>query len=339
MNDNAGLYDISKPRFDLGTYGGRLAYFYSTTSPLTLLASSEKLQQAQKDVTRFESQIKENGKAGTWVTREQKAAYDNAKQLVNSSIHPDTGRPVPLPFRMSAFVPTNLIICAGMLMPNPSLKSVIFWQWANQTLNVAVNFSNANKSIEMTPQEIGTAYVAATFTSVFLAVSLTRLVPRLRVSPTTKDLLAKLVPFASVASAGVVNISCIRWKEMRDGVEVFKVTHDPVEGYEQKQDLGKSAKAGQMAVMQSAASRVLTNIPILIIPPMVMTLLTNKGAFSGPRGKLTSSLTQLTLIGLSLGVFLPPAIAYFPQRASTSPAKLENRFKQYEGPIYFNKGL
>jgi hypothetical protein len=43
-----------------------------------------------------------------------------------------------------------------MLMPNPSLRSVIFWQWANQTLNVAVNFSNANKSIEMTPQEIGT---------------------------------------------------------------------------------------------------------------------------------------------------------------------------------------
>ena len=32
-----------------------------------------------------------------------------------------------------------------MLMPNPSLKSVVFWQFANQTLNVAVNFSNANK--------------------------------------------------------------------------------------------------------------------------------------------------------------------------------------------------
>ena len=26
-----------------------------------------------------------------------------------------------------------------MLMPNPSLRSVIFWQWANQTLNVAVS--------------------------------------------------------------------------------------------------------------------------------------------------------------------------------------------------------
>ncbi|ODN79395.1 hypothetical protein, variant 6 [Cryptococcus amylolentus CBS 6039] len=204
MSQNSGLYDISKPRFDLETYGGRLAYFYSTTSPLTLLASSSQLAQAQKDATHFESSIKENGNKGTWVTKEQRDTYWNAKQLVNSSIHPDTGKPVPLPFRMSAFVPTNLIICAGMLTPNASLKSIIFWQWANQTLNVAVNFSNANKSIEMTPQEIGTAYTAATATSVLLAVSLTRLVPRLRVSPTAKDLLAKLVPFASVASAGVV---------------------------------------------------------------------------------------------------------------------------------------
>ena len=41
-------------------------------------------------------------------------------------------------------------------MPNPSLISIIGWQWANQTLNVAVNFSNANKSIKMSNQEIGT---------------------------------------------------------------------------------------------------------------------------------------------------------------------------------------
>lgn len=55
--------------------------------------------------------------------------------VVDSSLHPDTGLPVPLPFRMSAFVPTNILIIGGMLMPNPSLKGVIFWQWANQSLN------------------------------------------------------------------------------------------------------------------------------------------------------------------------------------------------------------
>lgn len=146
-----------------------------------------------------------------------------------------------------------------MLMPNPSLKSVIFWQWANQTLNVAVNFSNANKSITLTPQEIGTAYVAATATSVALAVGLTRAVPRLPLSAATRHILGRLVPFVAVASAGVVNISCIRWKEMRDGIEVFQIKKD-AEGDEDKVLLGKSPKAGQLAVGQSAASRVLTNM-------------------------------------------------------------------------------
>lgn len=154
-----------------------------------------------------------------------------------------------------------------MLMPNPTLPAVIFWQWANQTLNVAVNHANANKSIEMTPKELGTAYVAATATSVLLAVGLTRAVPRLPLSAGTRALLGRLVPFVSVASAGVVNISCIRWKEMRDGVDVFQLKNvkkagaDGVEmEEEEKIPLGKSGKAGQMAVAQSAASRVLTNM-------------------------------------------------------------------------------
>ena len=47
---------------------------------------------------------------------------------------------------------------------------------------------------------------------------------------------------------------------MRDGVSVFKLFQNPESGAEEKEDLGKSPKAGQMAVMQSAASRVMTNM-------------------------------------------------------------------------------
>ena len=47
---------------------------------------------------------------------------------------------------------------------------------------------------------------------------------------------------------------------MRDGVEVYKLTDDPKDGHEEKHVFGKSSKAGQMAVMQSAASRVFTNV-------------------------------------------------------------------------------
>jgi hypothetical protein len=127
------------------------------------------------------------------------------------------------------------------------------------------------------------------------------------------------------------SISCIRWKEMRDGVEVFKLQKK--DESEEKQVLGKSPKAGQMAVMQSAASRVFTNMyvftlssafyllfrfqrlgvrrrkrrrdtsaddsPTLIIPPMLMTILQKRGTFVGPRGPLMSSITQLSLSELS----------------------------------------
>lgn len=196
-----------------------------------------------------------------------------------------------------------------MLAPNPSIRSTIFWQVVNQSLNVAVNFSNANKSIAMSPQEIGTAYLAATCTSVLIAVSLTRAVPRLRgVSPTTKALLGKLVPFVSVASAGVVNISCIRWKEMRDGVEVFRLTRD-ADDNEHKEVLGKSPAAGKLAVGQSAASRVFTNVPTLIIPPMVMAALEARRAFVGPRGKMLSTLANLTLSKRERRA--PPPLSFF----------------------------
>jgi hypothetical protein len=56
------------------------------------------------------------------------------------------------------------------------------------------------------------------------------------------------------------SISCIRWKEMRDGIQVYRLRQR--DGVEEQEDLGKSAKAGQMAVMQSAASRVFTNVQV-----------------------------------------------------------------------------
>ena len=70
----------------------------------------------------------------------------------------------------------------------------------------------------MSNTEIASAYVSATLASCSIAVGLNSIVPRLKgVSPGTRALLAKFVPFAAVASAGVVNIGLMRWKEIRDG--------------------------------------------------------------------------------------------------------------------------
>jgi homospermidine synthase len=59
---------------------GRLAYFYSTTSPLTLLASTSQLEQAQQDVQHYEGLIKEAGVKGCYVPEQDKERYWNARQ-------------------------------------------------------------------------------------------------------------------------------------------------------------------------------------------------------------------------------------------------------------------
>ena len=49
------------------------------------------------------------------------------KTIVDSSIHPDTGKPVPWVMRMCAFVPTNLPIIFGMLMTKQTPLNTAFW--------------------------------------------------------------------------------------------------------------------------------------------------------------------------------------------------------------------
>lgn len=355
VNETGEKVDIAKPRFDLNTYSGRLSHFYSTTSPLTLFASTTALQEAQAHVKEIESNFSKDKQKQFFVSRKDAERYWKSKQLVESSVHPDTGEVIPLPFRMSAFVPTNLLVVGGMLSPSNGLTATIFWQWINQSLNVAVNYSNANKSVPMDMKEVGTAYAGATGAAVALAVGLTRIV-------TPGTLLARLVPFASVASAGCVNVSLMRWKEIRDGVTVFRTNEETGE----KIKVGDSPAAGRRAVAMTAASRVMTNskfvlvlfcisasnayipfpisVPTMIFPPLAIAFLQRKRVL--PKAGPLTRLADLTLIGTSLFLCLPPAIAYFPQTSTIDASKLEPQFheiKDEQGKLVerlqFNKGL
>lgn len=51
--------------------------------------------------------------------------WEWSQSLILSGFVLDTGEPVMLPFRMSAYVLTNLVVTAGMLTPGLSVSS---WQ-------------------------------------------------------------------------------------------------------------------------------------------------------------------------------------------------------------------
>jgi hypothetical protein len=94
---------------DQTTYIGRLQHFSELTDPRNLLATDAQLNRAKL--------IVDSGNL-------DHPDYTKSKKLVDSTFHPDTGNKILLPFRMAAFVPTNVPIIAFMLMPNLSVVSL-----------------------------------------------------------------------------------------------------------------------------------------------------------------------------------------------------------------------
>lgn len=269
-----------------------------------------------------------------------------AKTIVDSTLHPDTGTPVFLPFRMSSFVLSNLVVTAGMLTPNLSTAGTIGWQVANQSLNVAINTSNANKSTLLSTSQLIQSYFLAVGASCGVAVGLNAIVPRLkRISPGTRIVLSRLVPFAAVASAGILNVFLMRGEEIRRGIDVF-----PSESQEQRekreaanqplQSLGRSKKAATLAVGETAISRVLNATPIMVVPPLILVRL-QRTQWLAQRPRLVLPINLGLILTTSLFA-LPLALAAFPQRQAVKATSLEKEFWQNGGEgglVEFNRGL
>ncbi|GMF63401.1 unnamed protein product [[Candida] boidinii] len=187
-----------------------------------------------------------------------------AKRILDSTIHPDTGETVVLPFRMSSCVLSNLVVTAGMLTPGLGNVGTVFWQIANQSLNVAINTANANKSHPLSTKQLITNYFLAVGASCGVALGLNSVVPRLKnINPNTKLILSRLVPFAAVVSAGIVNVFLMRGEEIRKGIAVYS---------KDGENLGNSKIAALNAVGETAASRVINATPIMVIPPLILSL-------------------------------------------------------------------
>ncbi|KAK5080659.1 Sideroflexin FSF1 [Exophiala xenobiotica] len=228
---------------------------------------------------------------------------------------------------MSCFVISNLVVTGGMLAPGMGTTGTLLWQITNQSLNVGINSANANKSTALNRKQLIQNYFAAVSASCTVALGLNAVVPRLkRVSPNTRVILSRLVPFAAVACAGVLNVFLMRGEEIRRGKEV--------------RSLGKSKKAAFLAVGETAISRVLNATPIMVLPPMILVRL-EKTEWLKQRPRMVLPV-NLGLI-LTTSIFaLPLALAAFPQRQAVSANSLEDEFHQkggLDGLVEFNRGI
>ncbi|EKG12633.1 Tricarboxylate/iron carrier [Macrophomina phaseolina MS6] len=305
----------------------------------TLLTGSKGLAHAKELVSAYKQGKIEHMTPELW----------KAKKTIDSTLHPDTGEPVFLPFRMSCYVLSNLVVTAGMLTPNLGTVGTLGWQIANQSLNVAINNANANKSTPLSTSQIAKSYFMAVGASCGVAYGLNSIVPRLKnVSPNTRTILSRLVPFAAVVSAGVVNVFLMRGEEIRRGIDVFPVLSEEEKRKAEEagdesagqKSLGKSKTAAKLAVGETALSRVLNATPIMVVPPLVLVRL-QKTEWLRQRPRLTTPVNLGLILATSLFA-LPFALAIFPQRQAISARKLEPEFWEKGGEggmVEFNRGI
>lgn len=322
----SGPLPLPESRYDLSTYWGRVRHCAEIVDPTMLLTT-------QKDLTHAREVI---GAYRHGELKETTPEFWHAKKLLDSTVHPDNGETVLLPFRMSCNVFSNLVVTAGMLTPNLGTAGTLFWQWANQSLNVAVNSANANKSHPMSTKQLITNYAVAVSASCGVAVGLNKLVPRLKnIKPNTRLILGRLVPFAAVVSAGIVNVFLMRGNEIRKGISVYDSDGEEV---------GKSKKAAVIAVGETALSRVINATPVMVIPPLILVRLQRTVLKGKPFSVQT--LASLGVIAVTAFTALPFALALFPQRQGIHLNKLESELqgkKNKDGKnvelVYFNRGM
>ena len=82
--------------------------------------------------------------------------------------------------------------------------------------------------------------------------------------PSVKNLIQRFVPLPAVMTASTLNVVLMRVHELKEGVNVVD---------KEGKVVGTSQLAAKKALKEMAVTRALLPIPLLTIPPIVMTFL------------------------------------------------------------------
>ncbi|KIH64659.1 tricarboxylate carrier [Ancylostoma duodenale] len=234
-----------------------------------------------------------------------------AQKIKQAILHPDTGEKVLAPFRMSGFVPFGWITVTGMLLPNPSWPTLLFWQWMNQSHNACVNYANRNAT---QPQPLSTyvgAYVAAVGAACSISAGMSH----------TKAFLS-VIHLEIKVDAGIPGLTYL----------IKKSTSLPA-----------TTQLIVQAVTDTTLVRAFLPVPLLLAPPCIMPFLERYKWVSGSPWR--HLFVNAIVCTLSFAASLPVALALFPQESTnlfkiaTSALEPEIQSKTNSEQLFYNKGL
>ncbi|XP_028902318.1 sideroflexin-5 isoform X3 [Ornithorhynchus anatinus] len=175
-------FQLGKPRFQQTSFYGRFRHFLDIIDPRTLFVTESRLREAVQLLDDYK-----HGALPPGVTDEQLWGAQKIKQAI---LHPDTNEKIFMPFRMSGYIPFGTPIVVGLLLPNQTLASTVFWQWLNQSHNACVNYANRNATKPSPTSKFIQGYLGAVLSAVSIAVGLNVLVERAnKFTPATRLLI------------------------------------------------------------------------------------------------------------------------------------------------------
>ena len=310
-------FSLTEERYDQSSYVGRFLKMLNICDPSMLFYTSVKIQDAVKILKDFESNV---------AVKLSDAELWELRKLKESAVHPDSGDIIPLPFRMSGYVPFNGPVSVGLIMATRT-PWILFWQWANQSQNALVNYFNRNATSAASNSVLFASYAGAVTSAISIAYGLSRGVKRFA-SPERAATLLKFVAMPTSMVASSVNCLIMRWPETQSGILVY----EPASGKE----VGLSKVAAQKAIQETVVSRILLQLPVFLFPPL-MSMLPPISSFlkRNPRWG-TPVMTGFLFLGFGLG--LPASIAAFPQEGRVRESELEPELRG-RGDLKYNKGL
>jgi sideroflexin-5 len=302
-------FSMERTKYDMDSFWGRARYWAESISPVMLLENKRTLEKAQMLLDRWK-----DGQAGN----ASDAELWHARMAVESCIHPTTKEVLNPFFRMSMFLPMNYFVVPFMMMPSTvmSIPRTVAIQWFNQSYNSAVNY--ANRSSDAQPvSEIAKAYTAAVVVACGGSLTATMWLKRIPTGTVKATLIRATVPFIAVSLAAIVNLASMRKNEWLGSGEGIRVVD------EDGKVRGTSTAAGFDSLKKCSATRVIWNLPCMVLPTLCMMPLMRVSSLARRYSVPTECFLQM--LGITIGV--PPALAAFALTQTIPATKLESRFQ------------
>uniref|UniRef100_A0A2P2I4I6 Sidoreflexin n=1 Tax=Hirondellea gigas TaxID=1518452 RepID=A0A2P2I4I6_9CRUS len=317
------------PLHNMSSFNGRFMHFAAISDWRLCVASAQELEQARALLQKHRNNVPSSSSTDSDALELRKASA-----LYQSAYHPDTGDLQNFVGRMSFQVPGGMLLTGAMLAFYRSTPAVVFWQWANQSFNALVNYTNRNAASDLTGAQLGMAYTTATTAALATALGLKKLLSGAK----RFAVLQRFVPFMAVAAANVVNIPLMRQNEVVVGVRLLD---------DQGQHAGNSKSAAVKGISQVVSSRIVMAAPGMLLLPLIMQQVERLRWYRSPMNLPLQTL----MCGASLTLMVPLACALYDQKCSVNVAQLEasepelySALQQKYGDqlpstLSFNKGL